>query len=301
MAPLRVYRNGNADIELFIDGTRKITYPDEGLHLDWPLNIDIRLSNRCQFGMNPKTGKAVCSFCHESATTNGDSGNLGELLKVLEGIPDGVEIAFGVNFLPQGFEDFLKASGRVHNITLNQGFLANLRHVEEVRRLQSLGLVYGVGVSYRRGYQHFLPDLGENRILHVIAGIDSFNEVLYLRRRGVKKLLVLGEKDFGFNVGKVDLQSPRHREWFYRVSELFRAFDVVSFDNLALEQLQVSRFFDKEKWEVTYQGEHSIYINAVTRTFHPSSRSSQSVSWDETTLQDFFKATEENQDVHLQP
>ena len=64
------YKNGNADVTIMSNGTREIEYEDE-LFLDYPLNIDIRTSSRCSFGLNPKTGKAFCDFCHESATTDG--------------------------------------------------------------------------------------------------------------------------------------------------------------------------------------------------------------------------------------
>ena len=55
------FQNGNAEIEIQQDGTRIIEFKDK-LKLDWPLNIDIRVSNRCSFGYNPKTGSAFCTW-----------------------------------------------------------------------------------------------------------------------------------------------------------------------------------------------------------------------------------------------
>ena len=46
--------------------------------------------------------------------------------------------------------------------------------------------------------------------------------------------------------GKLDLTTRIHREWFWWVSKLFNKFDVVSFDNLGLEQLNIRRFFNDE-------------------------------------------------------
>lgn len=64
----------------------------------------------------------------------------------------------------------------------------------------------------------------------------------------------------------------------------------MSFDNLALEQLKIKRFFlDEKEWNTTYQGEHSFYINAVDGYFAPSSRSYYKVGFDKTIIQDFFK------------
>lgn len=74
------YNNGNAVITIESDGSRVIEY-ENILSLDYPLNIDIRVSTQCAFGLNPKTGKSFCSFCHESATTDGVECNY-DLLKV---------------------------------------------------------------------------------------------------------------------------------------------------------------------------------------------------------------------------
>ena len=51
-------------------------------------------------------------------------------------------------------------------------------------------------------------------------------------------------------------------------------FDVVSFDNLALKQLEVKRFVSDEDWEHYYMGEdgtHSMYIDLVKGEFGISS------------------------------
>lgn len=51
------YRNGNAVVTLDLqDGTRIIEYPDnDGLILETPLNIDIRVSTQCPYGYNVET------------------------------------------------------------------------------------------------------------------------------------------------------------------------------------------------------------------------------------------------------
>ena len=60
MELLNKYKNGNCTIEIYSDGTRIIEWPDgEEMKLDFPLNIDIRLMTKCDFGYNPTTGKSV--------------------------------------------------------------------------------------------------------------------------------------------------------------------------------------------------------------------------------------------------
>jgi len=286
---LNEYKNGNATIQLYSDGTR-IVSANGPLQLEYPLNIDIRLSEKCAFGLNPKTGKAICDFCHESATTDGASADFPALQNVLTGLPAGIELAIGLNQIDQPTINFLEwcsTQGFVCNCTINQGHLR--RDHKALQMLLQSRLVYGLGVSYRKDMIEpsravlILP----NMVMHVIAGIDAIEEVKNLSKIGVKKILVLGEKDFGFNLGKVKIKSESHFKWYRQVHELFSLFDVVSFDNLALEQLNVRRFV--RDWDTMYQFEHSMYINAVGKYFSPSSRSPQKMGYD-IGIKDYFRS-----------
>lgn len=286
------YQNGNCLVELHEDGTRVIQYEDT-LQLDYPLNIDIRVSTRCAFGLDPSTGKSFCTFCHESARTDGDECNYKELQDKLIGLPKGIELAIGANQITVdlcGFIWWCKAQGYVVNLTINQGHIK--RDDVTLKSLIDNKLIKGLGISYRSGLNWRVPKSildYENTVVHVIAGIDTIEEVLALKDKGVKKVLVLGEKDFGFNQGRVDLTTRTHREWFWWVAKMFETFDVTSFDNLALEQLKIERFFTEDKWNVFNQGEHSFYINAVDKYFAPSSRSGLSTDWDKFTVKEYFK------------
>lgn len=285
------YKNGNADITITEDGTREIEYEDV-LKLEYPLNIDIRVSTRCSFGMNPKTGKAFCSFCHESATTDGKECDYEELKGKLSGLPAGIELAIGGNIITYeliAFCEWATNQGYIVNLTVNQGHIATYQlHLDE---LISNGWIKGLGISYRRSLEKDnVPERFkryEHTVLHVIAGIDDIKHILDYT--SYKKVLVLGEKDFGFNSGNVDLSSREHKEWLWWIHKMFGVFDVVSFDNLALKQLNIKRFFTDDNWEVFNQNEHSFFLNAVNKTIHPSSRSNDSISWDNITLKDYFK------------
>ena len=285
---LHSYKNGNANITLYQDGTRVIEFPDE-IKLVYPLNIDIRVSSKCAFGLNEKTGKAICDFCHESATTNGQDADLSYLKQILSDLPSGIELAIGVNgwtFELIGFLIFCKKKGFVVNTTVNQGHLR--RDKSTIDYVLGAGLIKGLGVSYRKGMIDISQKIldYENTVVHVIAGIDSFEDVLNLHTKGVKKILILGEKDFGFNLGKVKLVTHSHREWYRRVHELFSKFKVVSFDNLALEQLSIDRFVID--WDTMYQHEYSFYINAVDKYYALSSRSPVKTNCSEMTIKQYF-------------
>lgn len=286
------YNNGNSVIELHEDGTRIIQF-DNKLELEYPLNIDIRVSTKCAFGLNPKTGKSFCSFCHESAKTDGHDCNFEELKSKLRGLPKGIELAIGANQMNLTFLDFITWCDNnewIVNLTVNQGHVN--RDITELEYLINNNKIKGLGISYRSSLNWNVPVVllnYSNTVLHVIAGIDDINDVLSLKDKGVRKILVLGEKNFGFNEGKVDLTTQSHKEWYWWIGKLFDAFDVVSFDNLALEQLNIRRFFDDKNWETFNQGEHSFYINAVEGYFAPSSRSNNKTDWKNVSIKDYFE------------
>lgn len=286
------FKNGNAEIQIQQDGTRIIEFEDQ-LKLDWPLNIDIRVSNRCAFGYNPKTDSAVCSFCHEAQRTDGTECDYEILKDKLKDLPAGIELAIGGNEVTADLFWFLvwcKQNDFICNLTVNQGHLnRDLHMLQDCLRHD---LVKGLGISYRSELSLKVPTEFleySNTVFHVIAGIDSVHDILTLADRGVKKVLVLGEKNFGFNEGKVDLKNQSHKEWYWNVRKLFDTFEVVSFDNLALEQLNIKRFFPADKYEEFNQGERSLYVNAVDGYFAPSSRSNEKTNWNETTIQEYFK------------
>jgi hypothetical protein len=210
----------------------------------------------------------------------------------LEGLPRGIELAIGCNHMTSGLKNFIvwcDTKGYVVNLTINQGHIK--RDFKLIYELIENGLVKGLGISYRSELKFDVPKEildYNNTVFHVICGIDTFDEVVALKEFGVKKMLLLGEKNFGFNLGNVDLSSRNHREWYWWVHKLFSVFDVVSFDNLALQQLNLKRFFSDENWDVFNQSEHSFYINAVDQTMSPSSRSPEKVDWNAMTVQDYF-------------
>jgi len=297
MNPLAHYQNGNATVQLHHDGTRIITY-DADLELEWPLNIDIRVSNRCSNGLNPKTGKARCAFCHESATTDGADADYKKLLEILQPLPAGIELAIGSNRLTRKLTDFIwqcHFKSWIVNLTINQDHVN--RDWPQLEELIANDVIQGLGISYRSDFKKRhdapfsrLPKLIKysNTVIHVIEGIDDFESVLKLSELGVRKILVLGEKDFGFNLGK-RTDSPSHFYWLRNIHRLFDCFEIVSFDNLAIERLDIRRFFHTTSWNQFHQGEHSFYINAVDGSFSPSSRSNVKTDWHTVSLQDYFK------------
>lgn len=300
------YKNGNADVWLDLqDGTRIIEYPDyQGLILETPLNIDIRVSTQCPYGYDKNTKQSTCAFCHESALVDGQECHYGILQQVLMDakLPRGTEIALGVNQVTDDLIQFVKnlwKLGLVVNITMNERYILEF---SDTRLKEMMPYVFGLGISYRslQGCLS-LPDwIAEypHTVIHVINGIDDFDDIKEL---GIKyrKLLVLGEKDFGFNRGKVNLDTPRHKQWKTNIMQLTEIFDIVSFDNLGLQQLEIRGKITTEEYKSFYQGEHSMYINAVEQYFAPSSRTRNNIQgFGETDLRSYFQFCESQEVSH---
>ena len=275
---IRNYTNGDCKIALYSDGTRVI----DGNYLDFPLNIDIRVSTQCSFGQRDDGTYVLCSFCHESAKVNGKDCDYEVLKQKLDGLPP-IELAIGCNKFTDALEDFLTWAKDhfVCNLTINSGHLK--RDGDKLKKAISDGIVSGIGVSYRKSIP--IPEWileHDNCVVHVIVAIDDIEEIA---KKNYKKILVLGCKDFGFNQGKLDQQKIKY--WYRNIDKLFG--NQVCFDNLALEQLNIRRFFNDETWETIHQGEESFYIDAANERLAPSSRSGNYINWNDTTVAGYYK------------
>lgn len=288
------YKNGNANITLSNNGTRVIEFEGD-LELEYPLNIDIKISSTCSFGKKDNGEVVLCDWCHESALVKGKDCDFTLLKYKLRILPKGIELAVGVNQFTDNIMNFFiwcKLKGFVVNITINQGHL--LRDEEYIKSAINANLVNGIGISYRASLkwnvpQHLLDY--EHTIFNVIVGIDDVFDIKELSNKGVKKVTILGEKIVGFNSNK-ELDVNKHNQWKWNISSLFSLFEVVSFDNLGVEQLQIKRFFNNEQWNEFYQHEFSFYIDAVNQVFKPSSRSNLSTNWNEINILEYFKQLE---------
>jgi hypothetical protein len=265
------------------------------------MKIEIRVNTGCSLGFNPKTKKTVCEFCHESARTDGKECDYEKLKDNLKDLPAGTELVIGGNKLTDNLTKFLvwsKNKGFICNLIVNHLHI-NLNDFKLKFYLEE-GLINGLGISYRRDYPINFDDYfytHPNVVLHVIAGIDDVDDILELP---FQKILCLGYKVFGFGVDfyTEEVRSCLQR-WTWFVKKLMDKKNLVSFDNLALEQLNIERFLTKEHRDIFNQGEHNMYVNAVSGYFAPSSRSHDKVNWKTTTVGEYFKQIEEQRRLEL--
>ena len=93
------------------------------------------------------------------------------------------------------------------------------------------------------------------------------------------KLLILGYKDFRRGeAAHTEITDKRMAEMYDELPDMFRHFTTVSFDNLALKQLDVRRFVSDREWKSFYMGDDgqfTMYIDMVKREFAKSSVSTE--------------------------
>jgi len=116
-----------------------------------------------------------------------------------------------------------------------------------------------------------------NAVVHVIAGLVTEKELDALSNQNIK-LLILGYKKLrrGERYYKAETEAiQRKMQWLRNnLSDYVGKFHTISFDNLAIEQMEIKERLTEEEWEEFYMGEDAsftYYIDAVERTFAKSS------------------------------
>lgn len=277
MKLLNKYKDGNIKVEIFDDGTRIIDIPDgEEPNLQFPLSMDFKVTNWCD---------QMCPMCHEKSNPEGQPGDIMNL-KFIDGLQAGTEMALGggkVTSHPQlkEFLQKLKKQGVLPSITVHQNeFVDKATFINE---LIEEDLIYGLGVSFLTKYDMLWKAVAENEnaVVHLIAGIHGKDVFDYLSQFNCK-ILVLGFKDFGR--GSLLLQNDEKKKdiedkinWLKEnLSKYMTKFKVVSFDNLALKQLDVKRNLTEDQWNEFYQGNDgtmTMYVDGVKQEFARTSTS----------------------------
>lgn len=272
---LAKYKNGNTFVKLYSDGTRVCTTEDDEFNYEYPLNVDMKISNKCSI---------ECCQCHEMAHRYGAIAPL-ESFGFLKTFAKGTEIAVGGGALTEyeHLEDLLKMikeCGLIANCTFHQAEI--IKHFDFIKRLQDQELIYGIGISFVSENDLLMKYVAQlkNVVFHVIAGMVTKENLEYLSKQN-KPILILGYKK---HTGRGAIQFAQFgleinagiKMLIERIPLVFKNFKTVSFDNLALEQLYIKSKLTEEQWNRFYQGEDgtcSMYIDAVKGEFAKMSTS----------------------------
>ena len=285
---LAQYKNGNLMTSLYSDGTRIRVTPDDEFEPVFAENVDVHISDRCD---------NLCPMCYAGCTPDGKYADLFNW-KFLDTLHPGTEMALNLNFpIHPDIEQFLRLLHEkqiVANVTVNQVHFEKNQDI--IRRFYDEGLIYGIGVSLTMPTPEFveLAKTYPNLVIHVIAGIVTLSDLEMMQDQGLK-LLILGYKDIGrgndfFSMYHDTVEMVR-RELYYKLDWVIEHFAVVSFDNLALEQLNVRRLLTDEEWEQFYGGDDglfSFYINLTEGYYAINSISSLKFPIGDLSIDDMF-------------
>jgi hypothetical protein len=267
---LAKYKNGNYYIKIYEDGTKIRFTLDNEFEPIFPESIDIKITNYCDNN---------CPMCHENSSTTGNHANLNA--RFLDTLVSGTELAIGGgNPLshPQllDFLNRMKNQGVICNITINQKHF--IIYKDYIQKLIDEKLIYGLGISLLddsnlKDILSFINN-NPNTVIHTIAGITN-KELLEKLYDNNIKLLILGYKKFGRGITYYSEEVKENINYYKEnILEIGKHFYVVSFDNLAIEQLDLKNKIKKETFEKYYMGDDgnfTMYIDLINCEFASSS------------------------------
>lgn len=276
MKELATYQNGNTTTAIYDDGTKIHITDDDEFRFQYSESCDIQISQCCDNG---------CEFCYAGCSPTGRHGDLTSW-RFLHTMHPYTEIAINLQFpTPPDLMEFLytmKAQNVFVNATINQKHFMSDYGRQFVRFLVKMGLIKGIGISLvdptQKGFIEAVKEF-PNAIIHVIAGVINPEDIDALGDHDLK-ILILGYKQKGRGLSYYKDNNQMILDniaWLESgIVELADKFEVVSFDNLALEQLHMRDKLTDEEWELYYAGEDgtvTFYIDLVSGTFARSSLS----------------------------
>lgn len=290
---LGVYKNGNYHVAMFSDGTKIRVNKLDNLTPAFPESIDMKICNRCDRG---------CPQCHECSTPDGALADLNA--PFLDTLKPYTELAIGGgNPLEHpGLVEFLKrmkAQKVICNMTVHLDHFISWNGV--IKSLLKDELIYGLGISVNRpllkSEVNFIKKF-PNAVIHLIAGIVSEETMASLEDNDLK-ILLLGYKTYGR--GKTF--GERYKKeilddlvWLKnKLPSMTKNFAVISFDNLAIKQLQVENIVTEQQWETTYMGDdgqYTMYIDLVKNEYAVSSTSERHAIVHDN-IEDMFRSVRE--------
>ena len=175
------------------------------------------------------------------------------------------------------FLEFLKKKKVFANITVNQSQF--IKNFDLIKQLSNNKLIYGIGVSLQHANEELISKMNEipNTVLHTINGILTKEDVEALSNHNLK-ILILGYKELQRGItyqnSHLDVINSNKKYLYNNLENILSKFKVVSFDNLAIEQLNVKRVVSEKDWDEFYMGDDggfTFYIDMVKGEFSKNS------------------------------
>ena len=274
------YQNGNYTVTIDTQNGTKIRENDlDFFRADFPESMDIKICNKCDMG---------CPMCHENSTPDGKCGNI-----MSEGFIDKLhpytELAIGGGN-PLEHPDLVPFLEKCKNLKLIPSMTVNQIHFEKnfefLKELTDKKLIYGLGVSLVNADEEFIEKVRQipNAVIHVINGMSADPSELWCLKDHNLKILILGYKEFRRGIDyynrETELVKKKKNNLYHMLPAIIEDnwFEVVSFDNLAIKQLDAQRLMSAEDWDQFYMGDDgsaTMYVDMVNREFAKSSTSTE--------------------------
>lgn len=274
------YVNGNYNVLLNTSNGTKIRYNElDNFTPSRPESMDVKISNDCEHG---------CAFCHEMSYTGGSLALLKNVERFAKTLPPYMEIALGGGNLMKNIEHteaclkIFKKYKAIVSITIRQDDF--VKNIDTIDYWLHQKLIYGIGISllnvtdnhFWSLYSHY-----KTAVIHTIAGLLTINDIHYIIHYHAR-ILILGYKHVGrgldyYNENELDIESNINYLRTH-INRIIEGTELCSFDNLALEQLNVKAHIPQETWETYYMGDDgstTFYVDLVTQEFAKSSSSTE--------------------------
>lgn len=292
MKKIATYKNGNTLTTIYSDGTKTHFTMDDEFKFDFPESHDISISQCCDNG---------CEWCYYGCSPTGKHGKLTGW-KFFDSMRPYTEIAINLqspvntDLIP--FLTEMRDRKIIVNVTVNQNHFMDDSMLALICHLERHGLIKGIGVSLTNPTQDgFIETVKEfpNAVIHVIAGVTHFEDINYLMGHDLK-LLILGYKTTGRGSRYLADYYPYVRSnidlFENNLNDIINGFKVVSFDNLAIEQLHIKDKLSEKEWETFYGGDDgtvTFFIDLVKGVFARNSLSQIVYSIGDKTIDEMFE------------
>lgn len=279
MKILGSYKNNDYTCTMFSDGT-KIRWNDkDSFNPIKPESIDLKITNKCNM---------ACNMCHENSTPDGEHGDILNLPFIDTMFPYSEVAIGGGNPLTHPdlieFLERLKERKIIASMTVNQ--MHFMQNIDLLKELTDNKLIYGLGISYIGGrHENCINAIKQfpNAVVHVINGIVHMDSLEALAHNDLK-ILVLGYKEFRRGKALYDECGREIDSLKYQFYDMLPKivndgwFKCISFDNLAIKQLEPKRLMSEKDYKEFYMGDDgsfTMYVDAVNRQFAKSSVSTE--------------------------
>lgn len=288
------YVNGNYTVTIYDDGTKIRENDLDNLTPEFAENCDVKITDKCDGG---------CAFCYENCTPDGEHANLSKY-NFLHNLHPFTELALNGNDLshPQllYFLKMLKEQDVIANMTVNQKHF--MYYYNYIKSLIDNNLIKGLGISLRNiREENFIERVKTipNAVIHTIVGITTLEEYDFLAQNKCK-ILILGYKMRGrgieFSRKCSKTISDNIIKLHHHLPALLDIANLVSFDNLAINQLSIKNMLTEEQWQNFYMGDdgqYTFYLDLVNGTFSRNSVSNIKYEIGDKNIDEMFKIIQE--------